>query len=276
MDYKTLSNGHFPMDYHMHTHHSCDARDSMTTMAQAALAQGIHEIAFTEHFDPKPEDICAGSYDPAPYFAELEEVRQQFAPQGLTIRAGLEVGEYHLYADTIQPVVDAWPYDYVLGSLHWVGDNSVFDADYFSAHTPADTASAYFTELAQLARHGGFDVLSHADVIKRTSFRVYGRFDIADWEDVVRPVWQACIDNGIGIEINTSGLRLEVGQTQPSLPALKWYHDMGGDLLTLGSDSHRPEHVGFGLAAAMDLAREAGFTRLCTYERRQVAQWIAL
>ncbi|WP_119068633.1 histidinol-phosphatase HisJ family protein [Aggregatilinea lenta] len=272
----TPSNGLFPMDYHMHTHHSCDAHHTMADMAQVALARGIREIAFTEHFDPKPEDMCAGCYDPAPYFAELDEVRHQFAPLGLTIRAGLEAGEYHLYTDTIQPVLDAWPYDYVLGSLHWVGDHSVFDAAYFQASAAEETAAGYFTELARLARHGGFDVLSHADVIKRTSYRVYGHFDIADWEDLVRPVWQACIDNGIGIEINTSGLRLAVSQTQPSLPALKWYHDMGGELLTLGSDSHRPEHVGFELATAMDLAREAGFTRLCTYERRQVAQWIAL
>jgi histidinol-phosphatase (PHP family) len=89
-------------------------------------------------------------------------------------------------------------------------------------------------------------------------------------------VWQACIAEGIGIEINTAGLRLSVKETHPSLAALRWYREMGGELLTLGSDGHRPGHVGYGLAEALDLARAAGFERVCTYEQRQVARWIAI
>ncbi len=260
----------------MHTHHSCDARASMADMARAALARGIHEIAFTEHFDPKPQDPCAGFYNPERYFAELEAARQEFEPQGMTLRAGVEVGEMHLYADEIQPVLDAWPYDYVLGSLHWVADDSVFDKHYFQAHTAQETAEQYFTELLRLVQHGGFDVLSHADVIKRTCYDVYRRFDIAEWEDLVRPVWRACVDNGIGIEINTAALRLPVAQAHPSLPALIWYREMGGEILTLGSDSHRPERIGYKLDVALEMAREAGFKRVCTFEGRRIARWIEI
>jgi len=270
------SNGFIPHDYHMHSTLSCDCQASMAEMCQSALGRGIPEIAFTEHFDPKPEDICAGFYDPAGYFDALEAARRVFGPQGLTIRAGVEVGELHRYRAIVQPVLEAWPYDLVLGSLHWSGENSIFDEDYFRRTPPDDAIPAYFAEMAEMVRGGGFDVLAHADVFKRTAYRVYGRLPIADWEDLMRPVWAACIDTGTAIEINTAGLRVEVGETHPALEALRWYRAMGGERLTIGSDSHRPAHVGYGLPGALDLAREAGFSRVCRYENRQIVDWLAI
>jgi len=276
MTIQSRSNGHIPLDYHMHSTISCDSRATMAEMCRSALSKGIHEIAFTEHFDLHPKDSCTSFYKADQYFEKLEAARREFAPLGLTIRAGVEVGELHRYADRVEPVLEAWPYDVVLGSLHWVGDDIVFDTDFFRAHTPYETITAYFTELAAMVRRGGFDVLAHPDVFKRTAYAVYGYFEIGEWEDWVRPVWQTCIEQGIGIEINSSGLRLPVGQAHPSLKALCWYREMGGELLTIGSDSHRPEHVGYGLTTALDLAREAGFTQLCSFERRHVARWIAI
>jgi len=270
------ANGRIPFDYHMHSNLSCDSKATMAEMSRAALEKGIREIAFTEHFDPKPEDICAGFYDPARYFESLEAARREFALLGLTIRAGVEVGEYHRYRDVIQPVIDAWPYDLVLGSLHWSGEDNIFDVAFYRAHAAEEIMPRYFAEMIEMVRDGGFDVLAHADVVKRAAFSVYGRFDDCDWEDAIRPVWQACIETGIGIEINTSGLRLSVAEAHPGLDALRWYREMGGELLTIGSDSHRPDQVGSGLAAGLDMARQAGFTRVCTFERRQVAGWVEI
>jgi len=268
--------GRLPQDYHLHSNASCDSLATMAEMCRSALEKGIAEIAFTEHFDPKPEDVCQGFYQPEIYFENLDAVRREFGPQGLTIRAGVELGEHHIYHAIQRPVLEAWPYDVVLGSLHWVGDDSIFDEAYFRAHSPQETAEAYFTELARLARFGGFDVLSHPDVLKRFAYQVYRQFDIELCEDLVRLVWQACIDNGIGIEINTSALHLAVHEVHPAPAALRWYREMGGELLTIGSDGHRPAHVGYELTTALDLARAAGFTRLASYERRKVVRWIEI
>ncbi len=276
MNEPTLPNGRIPLDYHMHSTASCDSRASMADMCRSALARGIPEIAFTEHFDPKPEDICAGYYQPDVYFAALEEARREFAPQGLTIRAGVELGEYHRYSAVHNPVLDAWPYDIALGSLHWVGEASIFDANHFRAHTPREAFEAYFSELAAMVRFGGFDVLAHADVVKRAAYPVYGRFAISDWEAQVREVWAACIEQGIGIEINTAALRQAVHEVHPGPESLRWYREMGGEILTIGSDSHRPDHVGYGLDVALDAARAAGFTRLASFERRAVARWLPI
>lgn len=265
-----------PLDYHMHSNASCDSRASMAEMCRSAMSRGIYEVAFTEHLDLHPDDSCTRYYKPEVYFERLAAARHELAPHGMMIRAGIEIGEIHRWGDEIRPILEAWPYDVVLGSMHWVGDNSVFDAEFFRTHTEQETIEAYFIELEQMVRVGGFDVLSHPDVIKRVAYTVYGHFDITQWEDVVRPVWQACIDMGIGIEINTAGLRIEVNQAHPAIEALRWYREMGGELLTFGSDAHRPEHVGYGLASVMDIARQAGFDHVCSYEQHQVVRRITL
>jgi histidinol-phosphatase (PHP family) len=272
----TYRDGRLPQDYHVHTEASCDCQATMAEMCQQALALGIAEIAFTDHFDPKPEDLCYGYYRPDRYFAALEAARRTFGPQGLTIRAGVELGEYHLFHQTMTPVLAAWPYDFVLGSLHWVGDQIVFDTGYFQTLGPRDSFARYFVELERLARFGGFDVLSHPDVVKRVGYAAAGGFDIREWEDLVRPVWRACIENGIGLEINTSSLRSGVGEVHPGPESLRWYREMGGEILTIGSDSHRPAHLGSGLDVALDVARWAGFTRLASFEGRRIVRWIAI
>lgn len=272
----TLSaNGTSPLDYHTHSRYSPDSRATLDEMCRAALRQGLREIAFTEHLDNHPGGTT-GYYRPAEFFAGIDAARETFAPQGLTVRAGIEVGELHRYRAQVQPVLDAYPYDVVLGSLHWVGDASVFSQRDLSAVPLAESVNAYFEELAVMARAGGFDVLAHPDVIKRRAFEVYGEFPIEPHRDAVCAVWRACIDNGIAIEINTAGLRWSVQDAHPALAALRWYRELGGDRLTIGSDAHRPPHVAYGSDTALAMARAAGFDRLCIFEQRQVVDWVAI
>ncbi len=249
----------------------------MIEMGRGALAAGITEIAFTEHFDIHPKDSCTGFYAPETYFANLEHARRELAPAGLTIRAGVELGEPHIYHAVQQPVLDQYPYDLVLGSLHWVGDDIMFDQAYFKARTPDEAIRPYFTELAAMVRAGGFDVLAHADVFRRVAWEVYGQvFEWGQWEDLIRPVWAACIEQGIGVEVNTASLRRGLDDPHPALETLRWYKAMGGERLTLGSDAHRPDHVADGFATGLDVTRAAGFTRVCRFERREIVGWVEI
>jgi histidinol-phosphatase (PHP family) len=276
-DHHARANGAAPMDYHMHSRESCDCDATMAAMCAAALERGLREIAFTEHYDLNPGDQCPGYYQPARFFEQLEAARAEFAGQGLAIRAGVEIGEPHIYAEAHRAVLDRWPYDVVLGSLHWTGGEfSVFDRSYYASRGPAEAFGRYFAELVEMVRAGGFEILAHVDVVKRVGYDVYARFDTHEWEDLYRPVWQACIEAGIAVEINTGGYRRRVDEAHPALDALRWYREMGGELLTLGSDAHRPEHVAHRFDEALALARAAGFTRLCTFEQRQISGWVAI
>lgn len=270
------SNDAYRADYHMHSRNSCDSNATMAEMCAIALKRGLREIAFTEHYDLNPADQCPGFYDPARFFEQIDAARAEFAPQGLTIRAGVEAGEPHLYREAQQQVFERWPYDVVLGSLHWIGDHNVFDPAYYETRTPAEAFGPYFAELIEMIDGGGFEVLAHVDVFKRIGFDVYRQFDTRAWEDLYRPVWRACIERGIAVEINTAGWRRDVREPHPALESLRWYREMGGELLTLGSDAHRPDHVAYRFDDAITLAREAGFARVCTFEQRQVNGWVAL
>ncbi len=262
------------LDYHVHTDNSLDCKASMAQMCAAALQAGVSEIAFADHFNNHLLDIDLGYYNPERYFANIEQCRIQFP--GLTIRTAIEVGEPHRWAPKVLPIVERYPYDVVLGSLHWLGNHNMFDPHYFRANSPSKAFGDYFAELAVMIHYGGFDILAHVDVPKRVGFDVYGVDDIGQYEAAMREIWQACIDNNITPEINTRGLRCRIHELHPSVDALRWYAEMGGQRLTLGSDAHRPGHVADHFALASQTALAVGLTHTCRFERRQVVDWCAL
>ncbi|MEZ4862579.1 MAG: histidinol-phosphatase HisJ family protein [Caldilineaceae bacterium] len=257
-----------PQDYHTHSDFSCDCTAPMAKMCQGAVIQDIAEIGFTEHFDLHPKEPCHNWFQPAPWWAELERCRAEFAGQ-LTIRAGIEIGEPHLFATEAQQMLASWPFDYALGSLHWVDDDSMFDINYFKTHRAEDAYRAFFVELERMTRQGGFDILSHFDVFIRTSHAVYGPYDPSDYEALIRPVLRNCIDHGIALDLNTSALRKRANVLTPDVEILRWYAQMGGERVTLGSDAHKPVDIGSHLDVAIAMARDAGLRYLTYYEQRQ-------
>ena len=255
-------------DYHMHSNFSCDCKAPMSDMCQSAILQGIPEIGFSEHFDLHTGESCRDWFRPDPWWAEVERCRTQFAGR-LTIRAGIEVGEPHLFPTETQQMLARLPFDYVLGSLHWVANESMFDINYFK-RTDADLAyGSFFVELERMTRVGGFDILSHFDVPIRTAFAVYGSYTPSDFVDLIRPVLRNCIRHGIALDLNTSALRSRVNVLTPNLDILRWYVELGGERVTLGSDAHKPVDVGSHLDVALAIARTAGIKYLTYFEQRQ-------
>jgi histidinol-phosphatase (PHP family) len=265
-----------PHDYHLHSLFSCDCKAPMAEMCRAAAAKGIPEIGFTEHFDHHPGDECRGYFRLDAWAAELERCRAEFAG-ALTIRAGIEIGEPHIYHVEARAMLACYPFDYVLGSLHWVGDEVIFDENYFRSRPPRQAFRLFFEELERMTRGGGFDVLSHFDVPLRTAFAVYGAYTPRDYEDDIRPVLRNCIEHGLALDINTAMLRRKgAAETRhaaslltPGVEILRWYVEMGGERVTLGSDAHRPEQLGQHLNIALDAAREAGLKYVTQFEKRE-------
>jgi histidinol-phosphatase (PHP family) len=259
-----------PHDYHTHSNFSADCRFAMPDMCLSAIEKGISEIGFTEHFDLHPDDTTRDWFRLEPWVAELERCRSVFAGQ-LIIRAGIELGEPHLFQEGTREILSQYPFDYALGSLHWVGRESVFDRTSFQR--PADEAfRLYFEELARMADAGGFEILSHFDVPVRTAFEVYGEYDACRYEEPARAVLAKCIERGIAVEINSAALRRPANVLNPGPHILRWYAEMGGEMLTLGSDAHRPEHLAADLDVAVQAARDAGFKYVTRFEQRKGQQ----
>ena len=157
-----------PHDYHIHSQFSADSHASMEEMCMSAVLLGIPEIGFAEHYDLHPDEKPRDWFRLEPWLAELQRCRHEYDGQ-LTIRAGIEVGEPHLFQEAMQAMLASAPFDYAIGSLHWVGRSTVFDRAYFQR--PAEEAfGLYFEELERMTKAGGFDVLGHFDVLIRTGF----------------------------------------------------------------------------------------------------------
>jgi histidinol-phosphatase (PHP family) len=261
------------VDYHVHTGFSSDCDVPMQEQCQAAMRAGIAQIAFTEHEDNNPKEYMPFSFNHPAYYAEMERCRALYAGQ-LIIRAGIEISEPHRYADAAEHVLRRYPWDFVLGSLHWLTpDVNTMVAEFFNGFGDwRESFRAYFREMLVMAQRGDFDVLAHLDYPARYGARYYGdAYDIREYEPQIRAVLRTVIDRGKGIEINTGSLRKRLPNPCPPQAVVDWYHELGGTILTVGSDAHRSRDVGADIPLALRMAHTAGFTHIAVYERRQPA-----
>jgi histidinol-phosphatase (PHP family) len=256
-------------DYHIHTNFSIDSNAEMMAACEAATSRGLSEIAFTDHADFGPDDT-PGCFPTIKYLAEIEHCRTVYGDR-LTIRAGVEMGEPHIFVQEAAAVLDAGDFDFVLGSAHYAdGMQAAWHAAFFEQ--PLRQAyEAYFRQVVGLAAEGDFDVLGHLDLVKRDA-RKFGKvYDGPEpYADMIRTALRSIVERGKGIEINTSPLRKGQSEPCPTLEILRWYRELGGEILTIGSDAHRPEDVASNFDVALEMAKAAGFTRLATFEQRQL------
>lgn len=242
----------------------------MEIVCRAALRMGMEEIAITDHVDFEPLDECHGYFKSRRFWRDLQRCRDLFG-DWLTIRAGAECGESHRYAQEVERVLSAHPYDFVLGSIHWAAGRPTFHESFFDGLKLDEGLGLYFDVLGDLAEQGDYDVLAHLDIIRRAAFRRFGlqELDLQPHEERIRRVLRAVAQRGKGVEINTSTQRRGMGPPGPPVQVLRWFRQEGGQIVTLGSDAHRPEDVGADLDLALDMMRQAGFERPARFERRR-------
>ncbi len=256
-----------PHDYHMHSRFSEDGCSAPEDMCCQAIKLGIPEIGFTEHWDVGPYEKNPRFFQPEPWYAELQRLRELFADQ-LTIRAGIEIAEPHLYPQPTAEVLTRVPFDFVLGSVHFVGPHFMFDEAYFRLHSADEVYRAYFTEVESLLRTADLDILSHLDIPVRTAKPMFG-YDPTRYEDQIRRILRMVIDRNLALDVNAAGLRKTAQNLMPDPLILKWYAGMGGKRVTLGSDAHSSSQVGLHLDTALEAVRLAGISYVTQFERRQ-------
>ena len=262
-----------PLDYHMHTRFSEDADDPMEAMCRRAIELGMPEIGFSEHWDVGLYETKPRYFRPEPWYAEIEQLRKQYAGK-LVIRAGIEIDEPHLYPQETAEVLERAPFDYVIGSVHFVGSNFMFDGEYFRNHSADEIYGEYFTELGRMVSKADLDIVAHFDLPTRTGIPIFG-YEPHRYEEIIRSVLKTCIQRGLALDVNLSGRRKPAGNIMPDPRILEWYAGMGGRRLTLGSDAHRVQEVSLGLEEGLNAIRAAGINQITQFERRQ-ARFLSL
>jgi histidinol-phosphatase (PHP family) len=255
------------VDYHMHTPLCRHAVGEPEAYARRAVELGIEEIGFSDH-SPMPV-----SYDPdwrmtsAEYPTYIDMVRrcQKAFPQ-LSIKLGLEADYHPGTEDFVKGVISAHPFDYVIGSVHYLGDWAFDNPDHSGRFDREDLLkiyTQYYDLVVKLAGTRMYDILGHPDVIKK-----FGHRPAQDYAPLERRALEAVAAAGMALDVNTSGLGRPAKEIYPSLRILKSARSMGIDI-TFGSDAHDPKRVGDCFGEAVAHAKAAGYTHFRRYRERR-------
>lgn len=255
-------------DYHVHTTRSADCLTPIADSCRAAIAAGVTEIAFTDHVEHEPADMCYGFYDYNGYMEDVERCRARFGDR-LTILAGAEVDFNTRIKDDVERFLGTHTgYDFIIGSSHYGDDGVLIFPEYFDARSVHDVFQAYYEQLHAAAETGWFDTMGHIDLPKRYAPPLAGDYDPLDCEDQLRDLFKLLIDKQISFEINTSGIRQAPKTSMPAGQIVALYVSLGGELITVGSDSHMAEHVGNGFQQTLAMLELCGIDNISSFRKR--------
>lgn len=256
-------------DYHVHSHFSPDASMTMEEAIKAAIDKGITELCFTDHmdydYDGKHNDILL---DYRGYFSAIDQYRQQYQDK-ITIKYGVEFGLQPHLTEVYRKDAVNHPFDFIICSIHAAAKSDLYSGNFFDNRQQLDAYHTYFNDLIEVINHfDHYSVVGHMDVIKR-----YGSYDmilpLAEYHGLVTGLLKTIIKKGKGIELNTSGIRYQLGDWHPSIDILKLYRQLGGEIITLGSDSHRTSHLAFDFPKALKTLWDIGFKYITTFDKME-------
>lgn len=255
-------------DYHTHTDFSDDSSCSMDEMICGAIEKGIKELAITDHYDPDyPDSNYPFEVDFAEYHKALLKAEKEYASQ-IKIIKGLEIGIQHgSTLEKCRAAATSFDYDFLIGSFHSFNGMDLYTANYQEMIQENILPAFYGYVHGCLKEFSDFDVMGHFNVIDRY---INIGYDYSDSMATIEEILKLLIGNGKGLEINTSSYRYGLnGRTHPSKEILTMYHDLGGEILTIGSDAHKPSDLMFHFKEGVDFALENGFKYFSTFQNRK-------
>jgi histidinol-phosphatase (PHP family) len=260
------------VDYHTHHVRCGHAVGTLEEYIQAALEKGVRELGLSDHqpvLHIKPEELApevAMSLEELPeYVRECLELQEKYRGR-LDVKVGLEADWVEGYAEETRALFAAYPFDYVIGSVHFLGTWDLTDSRNLTEWERRDvreTYREYFRQVRLAAASGLFDTIGHIDVIKRFGYKPETSYD-----DLLEETVVAVRDSGVCVEVNASGLRYPCAEQFPSRRMLEMLHAHRVPL-TVGSDAHQPRHVAEGLGVVYDLLREVGYREIYGFTGRK-------
>lgn len=262
-------------DYHIHPYHSADGQMSLREMALSAIDKGLVEICSTAHFDI---DFPSGrrmnfECDLIDYVEDVQRYAKRYADR-ISLKTGLEVGMQAGRADVYERTRAAMKglyFDYFIGSIHWLErengeprEPGVHPVWGYGA-TRADVLRRYAAALLQCANEfPELDCIGHLTYYSRWDRGDDARMRYTDAPDELDALFSHLAQNGKGMEVNTS-TKSEKGYFMPDLDMFKRFRELGGEIVTFGSDAHRPVRIGEHYAQACAMLKAAGFDHICTF-----------
>ena len=265
----------FLCDYHTHTRFSFDGSPAAThdAMCRRALEVGLSDIAFTDHCDinGEVERLYDFPSDPDTAWNAMMEVKEKYKGR-LNVVCGIELGNATQYPEAARAVLDAHPYEFVIGSLHNlknVPDFCLMNYGHMSDGLIRQLFDRALDETLEMVGFDGITTLGHLTYMHRYITLAGKVLDFKPYYDKIEAVYRELIRRDVALELNVSTLWKGLGISMPTMELLKLYKDGGGRLITVGSDAHAPENLGKAIRKGYAILETVGFHEVVTIENGQ-------
>lgn len=257
-------------DVHMHTWFSNDSETDPEKMIQESIRRGLKMICFTDHYDKDNFDWGGDiTLDEEKYFAAMPILKEKYKDQ-IDIRIGVEIGLQPHLSEFYHQWVSDYPLDFVIGSVHSAEGHDIATKIIYENHSDTEAYRIYFEEMLEdVQKIKSFDVLGHMDYMIRYSKGQAASYDPKDYMEIIDEILRIQISEGRGVELNMSGLKYGLGFAHPHIEILKRYRELGGEVITVGSDGHIPEHIAYDFHIADDILKECGFRYYTEFKNRK-------
>lgn len=256
------------IDYHMHTKFSADSEANPREHILKAIEKGLDEICFTDHQDFE-YPFMSFDLDVDAYFNELKLLKEEYKDQ-IRIKIGVEIGLDLDFVKEINDFINKYDFDYVIGSIHVIRQTEFYDpAAYFFNKTKEEAHKQFFLNTLECVKtFDCFNCLGHLDYIVRYGPYEDKSVDHKSYQDIIDEIFKVLISKNKGIEVNTSGYRDLKTCGFPNFQQVKRYYELGGRIITVGTDSHTSDRVGEHVEDVIKEYQKIGFDDVSTFTKR--------
>ncbi len=254
-------------DCHLHSNFSGDSDTPPEEQIKKALSMGLHGICFTDHHDYDVVSDIDFELDIPAYMEEISRLKELYEGK-IEILTGIELGIQLHIGDYLKKLVDTYPFDLVIGSMHFIDGLDPYYDQYFTLHGKNAYRRFFEKTLERIENVKCYDTLGHLDYVIRYGAAHGLTYSYSEYSDVIDAILKRLISDGKAPEINSGGLARGLSQPNPGKEVILRYRELGGEVVTIGSDAHTPAEMGFRFEECAELLRNCGFEYYGVYKKR--------
>ena len=260
-------------DLHTHSSFSSDSQSPLEAMLKQAQKLGLTYYGVTEHLDfdypIHPIDRLDFLLDTEAYLKKAQALRES-CPKDFSLLIGVELGLQPHLSDRLHSYLSQYEFDFIIGSSHLCHGKDPYYPSFYEGRSEEEAYREYFSSILEnIQTFDNFDVYGHLDYVVRYGPHKDTHYSFENYEDILNPILRLLIEKGKGLEVNTGGLKYGLRDIHPCTPLLKRYRELGGEIITVGSDAHKPENITACFSRAEEALKFCGFSYYTVFKDRR-------
>ena len=262
-------------DIHTHTSFSGDSDEPMENQIKSAISKGLDYLCFTEHMDidypsspSEPDNIFI--LDTDAYFCKFKDLKRQYANQKIELLFGVELGLQPHLAKTHEEFIKKYDFDYVIGSEHVTNKKDPYYPSFYEGRPEYEAYCEYFEDIIRnLNIFSAFDSFGHLDYVVRYGPNKNKDYSYTKYGDYIDEILRIIIDKGIALEVNSGGYKYGLGCPNPSKEIILRYKELGGEMITIGSDAHDTSRIAGDFNQIENLLKDCNYKFYTVFQKRK-------